>query len=183
MADRGQNLSKGQQARVNLARAVYRQSDFYLLDDTLTSLDEHVQDYIFNEAIVKMLRRKIVIMVSQNPKHIEKADTVIVMENGSITSVRTQKCSSKELNVKFRKIISQDIRSTNDVKTFQNHNESANINRKAYDEHKKQGKVDLEVYKKYFQFGGGFVIFSLIIILHTVVQYFDSYSDRLLTRW
>lgn len=185
IADRGQNLSKGQQARINLARAVYRQCDIYLFDDSLTSLDEKVQEFIFNESITKMLKNKFVIMVSQNENHIKRANTVIVLDKGRISSIKEQNCVTEEL------LLDQTTCSQNTIIP----NDSRNINisngvtnevgnfRKVYDEKKKQGKVELYVYKTYFQLGGGFLLFSVIICLYTLAQYFDSYSDKLLTSW
>lgn len=42
IGERGTNLSGGQKSRIALARAVYRDSDVYLLDDPLGAVDAHV---------------------------------------------------------------------------------------------------------------------------------------------
>ncbi len=51
VGERGVTLSGGQKARVNLARAVYRDADIYLLDDPLSAVDSAVGTDIFNKYI------------------------------------------------------------------------------------------------------------------------------------
>ena len=47
----GINLSGGQKQRVSMARAVYSDSDVYLLDDPLSAVDSHVGKAIFSKVI------------------------------------------------------------------------------------------------------------------------------------
>lgn len=49
IGEKGVNLSGGQKARVALARAIYQDSDVYLLDDPLSAVDAHVGRYIFRK--------------------------------------------------------------------------------------------------------------------------------------
>jgi ABC-type bacteriocin/lantibiotic exporter with double-glycine peptidase domain len=51
IGEKGINLSGGQKARVSLARAVYQQTDVYVLDDPLSAVDSHVGHHIFNNVI------------------------------------------------------------------------------------------------------------------------------------
>lgn len=54
VGDRGQSLSGGQKARVNLARAVYRDADIYLLDDPLSAVDATVGRHLFEKYFIDL---------------------------------------------------------------------------------------------------------------------------------
>ncbi len=49
VGERGVTLSGGQKARVNLARAVYHDTDIYLLDDPLSAVDAKVGKHLFDQ--------------------------------------------------------------------------------------------------------------------------------------
>ena len=49
VGEKGVSLSGGQKARINLARAVYRDADLCLLDDPLSAVDASVQEHIFEK--------------------------------------------------------------------------------------------------------------------------------------
>ncbi|CAH1183388.1 unnamed protein product [Phaedon cochleariae] len=188
VSDKGANLSKGQQARVNLARAIYKDSEIYLIDDSLTALDAHVQDYIYNECIKGFLKEKICVLVTQTTSHIQDANDVVIMENGEIkyhgrpSDAVVSKI--KELVVEDddleKEIIEMEEKETIEEKVLETEHTN---NIKIYREDHKKGVVDLGVYKKYVIFGGGYALLLFNVFLHGIGQGATSYSDKLLTKW
>ncbi|KAF2894003.1 hypothetical protein ILUMI_12173 [Ignelater luminosus] len=81
VGDRGVSLSGGQKARINLARAVYRDADIYLLDDPLSAVDTHVGKHLFEECIVDFLKGKTRILVTHQMQYMKKVDHLIVLNN------------------------------------------------------------------------------------------------------
>jgi ATP-binding cassette, subfamily C (CFTR/MRP), member 4 len=59
VSEQGFSLSGGQKARINLARAVYRKADIYLLDDPLSAVDVKVGRHIFQKCIKELLKVKL----------------------------------------------------------------------------------------------------------------------------
>ncbi|KAH7710489.1 multidrug resistance-associated protein 1-like protein [Aphelenchoides avenae] len=88
IGEKGINLSGGQKARVSLARAVYQNSDIYLLDDPLSAVDSHVGKHIIEKLLGPhgLLRNKTRILVTHNTSVLEQAEQVLLLEDGTIVS-------------------------------------------------------------------------------------------------
>lgn len=84
VGERGVSLSGGQRARINLARAVYRQADVYLLDDPLSAVDTHVGKHLFDKCIIKHLKGKTRILVTHQLQYLKKADLIVVLNEVGI---------------------------------------------------------------------------------------------------
>ncbi|CAD6203313.1 GSCOCT00009755001.2-RA-CDS [Cotesia congregata] len=84
VGERGASLSGGQRARVNLARAIYRRADLYLLDDPLSAVDARVARRLFKDCILEYLKGKTRILVTHQLNYLKQADTIAVLERGSI---------------------------------------------------------------------------------------------------
>lgn len=84
VGDRGVSLSGGQRARVNLARAVYRQADIYLLDDPLSAVDTHVARHLYRKCITEYLAGKTRILVTHQLQFLKRADHIIVLDRVSV---------------------------------------------------------------------------------------------------
>ncbi|XP_045472555.1 ATP-binding cassette sub-family C member 4-like [Harmonia axyridis] len=89
VGDRGVSLSGGQRARINLARAVYKDSDIYLLDDPLSAVDTKVGRHLFDKCILEHLRGKTRILVTHQLQYLKRADIIIVLNKGCIEAQGT----------------------------------------------------------------------------------------------
>ncbi|XP_052284442.1 multidrug resistance-associated protein 1-like isoform X2 [Dreissena polymorpha] len=87
IGEKGINLSGGQKQRVSLARAVYFDSDIYILDDPLSAVDAHVGKHIFEHVIGKngVLKDKTRVLVTHGIHWLPHVDTIVVVTNGEIS--------------------------------------------------------------------------------------------------
>lgn len=81
IGERGITLSGGQKARINLARAVYKNKSTYLFDDVLSAVDSRVGKHIIVECLMGLLKNKTRILATHQLSLIEKADRIIVLGN------------------------------------------------------------------------------------------------------
>ena len=84
IGERGINLSGGQKARVSIARALYSDSDIYLLDDPISALDAHVGRNIINNVLCDYLKNKTRILVTHAIQYCNRADRIVYMKDGRI---------------------------------------------------------------------------------------------------
>lgn len=84
VGERGVSLSGGQRARVNLARAIYKNADIYLLDDPLSAVDTHVGKHIFDKCVKHYLKDKVRILVTHQLQYLQDLKHVVIMNNGHI---------------------------------------------------------------------------------------------------
>lgn len=93
IGEKGINLSGGQKQRISLARAVYSDSDLFLLDDPLSAVDSHVGKHIFDEVIGPqgMLAKKTKVLVTHGVVFLPQMDSIYVMKDGEISESGTYK--------------------------------------------------------------------------------------------
>jgi len=84
IGEKGVNLSGGQKARVALARAIYANSDIYLLDDPLSAVDAHVGKFILQECLTGLLREKTRILVTHKIESLKYVDYIYIFKAGEI---------------------------------------------------------------------------------------------------
>ncbi|KAJ8684209.1 hypothetical protein QAD02_020001 [Eretmocerus hayati] len=82
VGEHGTSLSGGQRARVNLARAVYRKADLYLLDDPLSAVDPQVARHLFDKCVCGFLSDKTRILVTHQLQFLQKVDTILFLDRG-----------------------------------------------------------------------------------------------------
>ena len=84
IGERGINLSGGQKQRVSIARAVYSDSDIYLVDDCLSALDAHVGKSILEGVFQRHLHGKTMVIATHHYHYVRPNERVILMKQGRI---------------------------------------------------------------------------------------------------
>ncbi|KYG93929.1 ABC transporter ATP-binding protein [Paenibacillus jamilae] len=84
----GANVSGGQKQRLSIARAIYRQPEIYIFDDSFSALDYRT-DRILRSALKKETGHATTLIVGQRIGTIKDADRIIVLDQGEIVGSGT----------------------------------------------------------------------------------------------
>ncbi|XP_011494146.1 PREDICTED: multidrug resistance-associated protein 4-like [Ceratosolen solmsi marchali] len=204
VGERGSSLSGGQRARINLARAVYRQADIYLLDDPLSAVDTHVGKHLFEECLQRYLNTKTRILATHQLQYIKNADSIILMEQGKIR----QYSDYRELldkHPEYSSLIAEERRgetsneSSIDVSHIRRQFSSSSTRSRTPDasvidsdaedeeddaaqladfiEGTSRGTVKGSIILNYFRAGLSFLFASVLIFLFLLTQFMANFND------
>ncbi|XP_044727747.1 ATP-binding cassette sub-family C member 4-like [Chrysoperla carnea] len=191
VSDKGASLSGGQRARINLARAIYRDADIYLLDDPLSAVDVNVGKHIFHECIEKYLKGKTRILVTHQIQHLQNVNYIVVLKNGKVEAAGTYNdllAKNLEFTQHLRKKIETDQNTELESKDNSKNGKSLDVvplmeNKKCLEiEEVETGSYNLKQFVKYFKAAGNkcelILLFLLLIgnqICNNTMDYWFSY--------
>lgn len=88
IAQGGSNVSGGQRQRLAIARALIRQPEIYLFDDSFSALDL-ATDARLRAALAPHVQDSVVVVVAQRVSTIREADQILVLEDGECVGLGT----------------------------------------------------------------------------------------------
>ena len=86
----GTNVSGGQKQRLSIARAIARDPEIYIFDDTFSALD-YKTDYVLRKKLKEYTKDATSIIVAQRIGTIKNADKIIVLDKGKTVGIGTHK--------------------------------------------------------------------------------------------
>ena len=82
----GRNLSGGQRQRLTIARALVKDPEILIFDDSASALD-FATDAALRKALANMQGDKTIFIVSQRTSSIQQADKIVVLDDGEIVGI------------------------------------------------------------------------------------------------
>ena len=203
IGEKGITLSGGQKQRCAIARAVYADADFVIMDDPLSALDAHVAKDVFNKCVRGVFREKAVLLVTHQLHFVERADQILVMRDGEVV----ERGSYKELieNAKYFKQMIESYRGTQEKETAKAEEQDAaafalserdrdqmkrvtseqklSAKTAQKEEHREQGAVKKNVYATYFQALGGIIPCMFLMLITIVERMISVFTPMWLAFW
>ena len=203
IGEKGITLSGGQKQRCAIARAVYADADFVIMDDPLSALDAHVAKDVFNKCVRGVFREKAVLLITHQLHFVERADTILVMKDGEVV----ERGSYEELieNAGYFRQMMESYRGTQEKemrKTEEQAPEAFSLSEKDRDqmksvtseqnlsaktaqkeEHREQGAVKKNVYITYFKALGGIVPFTILMLITITERMISVFTPMWLAYW
>lgn len=107
IAQGGTNVSGGQKQRLSIARALVRQPEIYLFDDSFSALDFKT-DARLRQALRQETTESTVIVVAQRVATVMDADRIVVLDEGRIVGTGTHRELLKTCPV-YREIVASQL--------------------------------------------------------------------------
>ncbi|XP_046598085.1 ATP-binding cassette sub-family C member 4-like isoform X1 [Neodiprion lecontei] len=197
VGEKGASLSGGQRARINLARAIYRDADVYLLDDPLSAVDTGVARHLFEKCIKGFLDQKTRILVTHQVQYLQQADTVIVLDRGMVKCQGTYENlvqsqsqlltseQSKELDElgRIKKNIQVTPTATNSNDQLAEEFKTVENSRDIPEEEVTTGNMSSQVYWSYFLAGGNICSLIFIATIFVIGQVATTGIDYWVSYW
>ncbi|KAL1513420.1 hypothetical protein ABEB36_002837 [Hypothenemus hampei] len=180
VGERGVSLSGGQRARINLARAVYKDADIY--NDPLSAVDAHVGRRMFEECITGYLKDKCVVLVTHQLQYLKT-------HSGTYKEIQNSGIKFTKLLDELKDIIdeeedeTQSVNSENMDPLKQRRVSIKEVAPEVEREGRGSGKITWNIYSSYFVSGGHWCkIFSLFLIF-VIAQFLSSLVEYYLKVW
>ncbi|GIQ80078.1 hypothetical protein KIPB_000818 [Kipferlia bialata] len=203
IGERGVTLSGGQKQRIALARAVYSESDIYLLDDPLSAVDAHVGRAIWVDVIIASLKAhgKTVILVTHQVQYLPQCDRVILLNQGvvSFNGTFADLLERKEsLPASLSSLLENSSQNTSTVPSACpseaepetvpaavaiEDKEKQSKGRLGQKETTATGSIGLSVYRALVQFGGSTAIVVFMSVMLVLGQIGPVLGDIFLSYW
>ncbi|NWW63280.1 MRP7 protein, partial [Ifrita kowaldi] len=193
VGENGVTLSGGQKARIALARAIYQEKELYLLDDPLAAVDADVANHIMQKCIFGVLKHKTRVLCTHRTELLEKADALLLMDNGKIIKTGTPadilplveafpKFKVTDKGNKNKGLFLMSLNGQEEAVETEAEESTQNNNLIHKEEEKKEGAVAFQVYKAYWLAMGSCLAISILFSLF-LMQASRNISDWWLSYW
>ena len=88
LGERGVTVSGGQKQRISIARALMKNSEILILDDSVSAVDTKTEETIINN-LKKLRKDKTTILIAHRITTVKKLDKIIVMDDGKVVGYGT----------------------------------------------------------------------------------------------
>ncbi len=98
LAQNGNNISGGQKQRISIARAIYKNPEIYIFDDSFSALD-YKTDYNLRKELKKYTKDATTLIVAQRIGTILNADKIVVLDKGKCVGIGTHEYLLKNCDI------------------------------------------------------------------------------------
>jgi len=201
IGERGINLSGGQKQRISIARAAYSNAEIIILDDPMSALDPEVARLLFKECIVDFMSGRTRLLATNQLQFLQSCDSVVALGNGVILEQGTYNDLNTRKGGEIQRLLKEisaaslsnekktSFETTNKLSVIKRNDTNDTYSTKKKDdnlltkEERNVGAVSWSVYAKYLKAGGGYHVFSVVLLGFILAGASSLMSVAWITLW